>query len=314
MDDEAVQRWTRAEDGEAVDALLERLEPRSLAGVLGDGRFVRPFVRRRLGARIQARPAEGFAWLGMRGITQRWYPQGVDVVPQEVSSGTRALAVTWFEQRADRTTVASRVTLVTLEGVRRRVDVHLVVAGPDPEPATLHAGGIAWLGDRLLVAGSGKGVWEFHVADLAWDPHARRLVLPRRAVLESPHGRGVKASFIGTVHASASTLLVGEFAEDDRGRLGTLLLDETGATLELTRPGIPRMQGAVGLPDGRLAVSSSHDARRRGDLWIGEPGALERRATRLLPGPEDLAFERDRGLLWALSEHPWRRYVYAVRV
>lgn len=76
--------------------------------------------------------------------------------------------------------------------------------------------------------------------------------------------------------------------------------------------GVAQMQGAVALPDGRICATVSHGPRGLGSVAVGGPGAWRdlRRATPM--GPEDLTAWPSTGLLWSVSEHPRRRWLFAM--
>jgi len=83
----------------------------------------------------------------------------------------------------------------------------------------------------------------------------------------------------------------------------------------------PRMQGVAVLPAPGggltwfLSASAGHD--RCGDLHVGAPGAWTTHRGALPPGCEDLDPERPgdpTSPLWGASEHPGRRWVFAVVV
>lgn len=101
-------------------------------------------------------------WLSARSWTNRWYPQGIDV---GTFKGRSALAISWFRQDRRRTHLASRVTLVDFDR-SRHLDIMLAVRDDAGllQPAPIHAGGLAWIGDRLFVAATRQGIWEFDLS------------------------------------------------------------------------------------------------------------------------------------------------------
>jgi len=276
-----------------------------------------------------------FRWVTARSWTNRWYPQGIDT---GMLQGRRMLAVSWFRQDAQRHHLASRVTLIDL--VRRRlIDVALMVESDDGrlEPARIHTGGLAWFGDRLFAAATNQGIWEFDLGSLRvaqGDTALRatgassdrsRPLMPRRprrapaslvAVRTAVHPVPLRCSFIGRAFdargESLARVVIGEFRDDDRGRIGEFELTDTGfAPIRTFSPGIPRMQGAA-LWGERLLVSQS-DGLRPGTLWSGGFDGLERTAEVLPAGCQDLALSPETDSLWTLGEHPWRRVVRGIR-
>lgn len=272
--------------------------------------------------------ADEFRWVTARSWTNRWYPQGIDT---GVLQGRRMLAVSWFRQDAQRRHLASRVTLIDLAR-RRSIDVALVVETDEGrlEPARIHTGGLAWFGDRLFAAATNQGIWEFDLGSLRVAhgdaavratgsanessrgrrrrAPARALVAVRTAIHEVP----LRCSFIGRVFGASgdpvSRVVIGEFRDDDLGRLGEFELTEAGfEPIRTFAPGIPRMQGAA-LWEDRLLVSQS-DGLAPGTLWSGTFDELDRATEPLPAGCQDLALSPETRTLWTLGEHPWRRVV-----
>lgn len=281
--------------------------------------------------RHRQRDTVDLRWLSARTWTRRWYPQGIDLGTWQ---GRRTVAVTWFRQRLDGVHLASRVTFVDLER-SRHLDVLLALTDEEGElrPAPIHAGGLAWFGDRLFVAATGRGIWEFDLGGIrkVRGAVAQRVAGSRRrggrttalvAVRTRVHPVALRCSYLGRVFADDGTpvprVLIGEHRTDDSGRIGEFTLPEDeGATtssgfVEVDRfaPAIPRMQGVVRWGD-RYFVSQSDDLRP-GTLWSGGRDTLRQDRVPLPVGCEDLALDPDARLLWSLGEHPWHRVVRGI--
>ncbi|WP_144882320.1 hypothetical protein [Microbacterium paraoxydans] len=281
----------------------------------------RPVLRRRRSGGVEVR------WLTARSWTQRWYPQGIDVGERR---GRRALAVSWFRQDASGRHLASRVTLVDRERARR-IDIVLAITDENEvlQPAPIHAGGLAWVGDRLFAAATGQGIWEFDLGALrrvhGADAQRVRGGARRRdrrtavvAVRTRRHPVALRCSFVGRVFDTDGTplprVLIGEYRGQETGVVGEFAIPEDSADgfVELERfiPGIRHMQGAVRWGDHYLVSQSDH--LRPGVLWSGPRQALTRHPVALPVGCEDLALDPDDELLWTLGEHPWRRVVRGI--
>lgn len=283
------------------------------------GTMWRP-VRRRRRAGVELH------WLTARSWTRRWYPQGVDVGEWR---GRRTLAVSWFRQRLDGRHLASRVALIDLER-SRHLDVLLAVEEDgELRPAPIHAGGLAWFGDRLFVAATGRGIWEFDLASLrrVHGAEARSIagtsgrgapVTALVAVRTREHPIDLRCSYLGRVYDDEGTalprVLLGEYRGGGEGRIAEFTVsagdDGTFAEVERFSPGIPRMQGAVRY--GARHFVSQSDGLRPGSLWTGPRDDLRLCHIALPVGCEDLALEIEAGLLWSLGEHPWRRVVRGI--
>ena len=275
--------------------------------------------------RQKRRTAVDLRWLTARSWTRRWYPQGVDVGEWH---GRRTLAVSWFRQRLDGHHLASRVALVDLER-SRHLDVLLAVEDDGVlQPAPIHAGGIAWFDDRLFVAATGKGIWEFDLSRIrrVHGAEARRVagssgrgprVSALVAVRTRVHPIDLRCSYLGRVIDAdgmpVDRMLIGEYKPDDTGRIAEFDLPEDDRGFverERFSPGIPRMQGAVRWGDRHFVSQSDH--LRPGTLWTGARDALTPSRIPLPVGCEDLALDPEARLLWTLGEHPWKRVVRGI--
>jgi hypothetical protein len=252
-----------------------------------------------------AAAGHGFRWNLHDTRDRVWWPQGIDVGEHD---GRRLLAVSWFRRDA-----ATRLSFIDLD--RRRY--HHVALIDESGPVKVHAGGIAWLGDRVLVADTFGGLRAFALDDIA--ATGARHVLPQSAryrTRKAKGDRGMRFSFVSIEHADGPPRLVaGEYGDGSRvDRAARFSLEGDGAgEVELHEPGLYRMQGIV-IVDGVWYVTTSNGPRRGGDLWVGAPGAFTRHRHVLPPGPEDLAYDpRDR-VIWSLSEWPGRRRVFQIRV
>lgn len=278
-------------------------------------------MRRRL------RETADLRWLSARAWTTAWYPQGIDIGSWR---GGRTLAVSWFRQDKNGTHLASRVVLIDPER-SRRLDVALAFEDDDGElqPAPIHTGGLAWFEDRLFVAATGQGLWEFDLGDIrrVRGAVARRmrggsgrgwlssaLVIVRTRV----HPIALRCSFLGRAFDDDGTplrrVLIGEYRREDTGRIAEFTIPEgpDGEFTEQERfaPGIPRMQGVVRW-GGRQFVSQSN-LMQPGRLWTGTHGELSPHPFPLPVGCEDLALDPDAAMLWTLGEHPRHRVVRGI--
>lgn len=227
-----------------------------------------------------------------------------------------------------------------------------VRAGPRLEPVRIHAGGLAWYGDLVYVAATLGGLRVFDLRDLMRVPTGEqaavfgyRYVLPERSTysarLPPPAsdlrrtGRSsdrtvgnptpMRYSFVSVDRTSTPHCLVaGEYTRGDvPARIVRLALDEVTGQLSTQPDGRVTPSYVVTVPvlglqgiasvDGGYLGSTSAGPWRRGDLWLGHPrSGLQRRRRTLPVGPEDVAVDIDRGLLWSLTEWPGRRYVFAL--
>jgi hypothetical protein len=303
-------------DPALLDAIAVRHRRIGLDGLL---RGEAGGARRGRWTRVPARAATaGFRWDRRDGRDRVWWPQGIDLRSVD---GVRIVAVSWYAQPRTAAAAGSRISFVQLRpgGEPRYWHVALVVpvaeaGGVSLRPVTAHAGGIAWDGDLLYVASTLHGLRVFDVGDIFVTRGDARAVLPQRerwAADEADADR-LRFSFVSLDRSrEPGSLLAGEYLRDDpAGRLVSLRLDDAEAAIS-HGPGLVRMQGAT-VVDDRWFVTTSEGIRTRGDLWVGGPTDLTRHRGVLPPGPEDIAHEPGTRILWSLSEHPGRRWVFAI--
>lgn len=243
----------------------------------------------------------------------------------------------------------SRITVVDLTDRERPRYRHVLLVeaftrddgAVDVRPLKVHAGGVVWHADHLHVAGTARGISTFRLADVmrVWALGERdrlgvgrgsfgyRYLLPVRstydAFTDDGHQR-MRYSFLSLDRSDHQPrLLAGEYGR--RGRTtrlvdfatdpatGLLRLSEEGHArpLSLSTEGLEGMQGATVVGD-RWYVTTSSGRFLRGSLYVGRPGAFERRARSLPAGVEDLTYWPSTDQLWSLTEYPRRRYVFAM--
>ena len=336
----------------------ERLGTRvGLDGVLGDlrRRGRRPWLRR--GGMY------GFGWDWPDTLTREWWPQGIttsqDSGTARPAGESPVLLSGWYRREGTTNDAAVRVSVVDLgpDGGRGGPPAYehvLLVAGNNPEndketdpgtdpgsdPATgtatgparhrqvrVHAGGLVWWGDLLLVADTRAGLQVFDLRDVVRvpagtpDTHGCRYLLPRRGRWRAGQRDGVKPlrwSFcsLDRTDPSGLSLVAGEYSHSGRGaRLARFAVpDGEPARLEsaeLFPTNIPSMQGACRV-HGSYVVSTSFGRLRRGHLWDGDAGGFRKHAGVLPVGPEDLSHDPRTDRVWTQSEYPGRRTVVSV--
>jgi len=277
--------------------------------------------------------AEGFRWRLVDVFTQTWWPQGIAVGRFE----GRPVAITsWYAQPKRGVEQGARISVVDLSDPRRPRYHHVLLVAPRAaaggtvfEPVVVHAGGIVWSGDRLLVAATGGGFREFRLSGIlnlpsrglfrrGSGPFGYRYLLPEFGSF-APHAdaKKLRYSFLSLTNdddPAELRLVSGEYSKKGEPRLARLrLFDERASVDETHVPGIPEMQGVV-LTDDTWFVNASRGDKLGGDLWVGTPGAMTRHEHVLPPGPEDLAYWPERRQLWSVTEFPGKRWVYAVDV
>lgn len=267
--------------------------------------------------------------------------------------GRRLVVVAWYAKQLPGDAAGNhgvRITLFDLDSRRYR---HVLLVVPQVTdgvlglaPLRVHAGGIVWFGDHLHVAATAKGFLTCRMDDLlrvpdeaAGDPGAcgidgdrvasygYRYVLPvrfaYRAEAEEGHER-LRYSFLSLDReATPPELLAGEYATGDRTRRlarfpldpATTLLatDDDGRATPLDlADGVGHMQG-VAMARGRHHVTVSRGPWGLGSVYSGTPGRLREHRLATPMGPEDLAYWPETDLLWSVTEHPLRRWIFSMR-
>ncbi len=295
----------------------------------------------------------GFAWDGRDRVDPDWWPQGVstsaDASDTEDIAGRHVLAVSWYA-KDDR---GVRVTFVDLAGLRYRhvllvvpvLDEHGMLV---LRPLRVHAGGIVWNGPYLHVAATARGLMTCRVDDImrvpdvrghgAWDrlglvgeqvaSYGYRYVLPVRFSYRAYADDGVtklRYSFLSLDRSGHPPALVaGEYGQTGQTtRLArydlepdTLMLqsgeDGYARPIGFDEGGVVRMQGAS-IVGGVYHVTVSHGPWKPGSVYVGTPGNLVEHRFATPMGPEDIAYWPSTDTFWSVSEHPGRRWVFAMK-
>jgi hypothetical protein len=268
-------------------------------------------------------------------------------------AGRRVLVTTWYSKQLGGLHQGSRLSFWDLDSLcYRHVLLVIPRLAEDGalhlEPLKVHAGGIVWAGPYLHIAATSRGFMTCRVDDILRIPDsvgirdARRLsfhgdrlasygyryVLPvrfqYRADVDDGHTK-LRYSFLSLDRsASPPQLVSGEYGEGEQStRIARFALDPetllpSAAEDGFARPayladnGVRRMQGVAVVRD-RHYVSVSHGPFVPGSLYTGEPGRFRGRHLATPPGPEDISYWPSTDTLWSLSEHPHRRWIYAMR-
>ncbi len=327
-----------ADHRDATDALASALAESGggrvgVEGVLADlpRRVRRTWVPPRLLGRSVAR---ALTWEPDDRRDPAWFPQGISHSARTGVPG-RVLVTSWYARHGQ----GARVSFVDLD--RRRYGhvllvVPTVVDGrPTITPLPVHAGGLVWHGRRLHVAATRRGFWTCDLDDMLHLGGEHRLpaagyryVLPARWAHRATSEDGVERlrySFLSLDRSDDEPhLVVGEYGSARQTRrlarvpvddaTGDLVTDADG----LARPAVvddagpPRMQGAVVI-DGTYYLTASQGHWTRGTVHVGRPGAFRARPKATPMGPEDLVWWPETDLLWSTTEHPRRRWIFAMR-
>lgn len=290
------------------------------------------------------------AWMWQAGdeSVTYWTPQGVtgsfDATSGGVTNGRKLVLVSWYYTMANDTgsTVDKGVRIAIADvtnpaAVAYRFALLVTPKANGFDPVKVHAGGLAWIGDRLYVPVTAGG---FRVFDLS-----RILKMTGTADSLGPDGNGIynaygyayaipelerytignatcapRFSFVALDRATSS-LISGEYdAASIRGRLyrwpvgddGDLVRTSTGRVVPLAAwfLGESHIQGATGVGE-TYWLSSSRPAGGAGELDRVKENASTARLG-WSDSPEDLAYDPQDDAIWSLSEGVDSRYLFEV--
>lgn len=293
-----------------------------------------------------------WTWERPDRATNRWWPQGITWNVEPTEAGDRdVVAISWYSKRVGKGARISVIDLAA--GRYRHVLLVQPVVGEDGrvdlQPLKAHAGGIVWWGPYLHVAGTRKGIYTARLEDIVRVPDAKRVpdrgrigrdadrlaafgyeyLLPVRFSYRAHHDEGhdpLRYSFLSLDRSAPDgpQLVVGEYGRGKQStRLARYPLDPATFHLVTGEDGFSRplllddqgargMQGAA-IAHGRWYVTSSRGPLGLGSLYVGSPGRFRRHRWALPIGPEDISYWPSTDLLWSVTEHPWRRWVFSVK-
>jgi len=341
--------------GPLIDDLETIATPVELSDVLGD--LNRQPIAVSAGA-VPGGPASvthAFRWEDSEYNSATWVPQGIsgspDASPNALVEGRRLVLVSWyFDEAAAPSAAPKGVRLAMVDVTNPAAPVYrflLLVepkAGPTFAPVTIHAGGIAWVGDYLYVADTSHGVRVFDMrrilrVDTSEDvigcdatvckAGLYKYALPqvgayRRAGTCTPAPR---FSFVALDKSASPPLLVtGEYCATTAcdgpldGRLFRYPLD--GATGLLAGgdrtfasdaffSGETQIQGGVSKADA-FYLSSSQPAAGAGALY--RVTGAGRTSHGWVDSPEDVMIDPTTDEIWSLSEASGARYVFSAKL
>lgn len=340
MSDAAGIHLTRTDENvDEIEALAALTDGRAgLAPLLDD--LHRRARRAFLGGRLLGRAVHrAYTWDAEDRRDPSWWPQGITTSADAADTGDvhgrRLVVVSWYAKHGQ----GARVTFLDLDTRRYRHVLLVVPTLTDGvvtlEPLRVHAGGIVWLGPYLHVAATARGVMTCRLDDVLRVPdgadlptYGYRYVLPVRFSYRAVTGEGLERlrySFLSLDRAAdPMQLVVGEYGNAGQTRrLARYPLDpeslvlaagEDGAArpVALEDEGAVRMQGATIARDAWY-VTASTGPWVPGSVYVGRPGEWRRHRWATPMGPEDITWWSSTDLLWSVSEHPRRRWVFAMR-
>ena len=257
-----------------------------------------------------------------------WWPQGLATDAEDGGRAASVVLSAWYAKgpRGLLPNVAARISVLSLAEQRYE---HVLLQSPGPPlislgrpwPVPVHAGGLAWLGDLLLVADTRRGVRVFDLRDITRleEPvRGCRFALPQQGRWTSST-RGTHRMSYSFLSQDSSTagrwLLAGEYARPGDGTrlarypLDALLAGRPGSAVEVLTAGLASMQGVARV--GQVYwVSGSRGHDRRGRLWCRrEDGTFDSIDDVLPTGCEDLSYDAVADRLWTQGEYPGSRRV-----
>ena len=337
MADHGVHLTMRAGDAARLTARVAALPTAVAAHTVGLRGVLDRLERRATPTKVPGTaPVEAWRWNDQDFTSRSWWPQGIttsaDASSSGVVEGRELVATSWYSKGKGPANEGSRITFLDVETLRYR-HVLVVRATKDGlKPLPIHAGGLLWYGDHLHLAATKRGLFTCNIDDVVEvEPgpatFGYRFVLPVRHAYAAGSDATVedlRYSFVSVDRADdPPQLLAGEYGVGQQStrivryaidpETGLLACDAEGTArpTHLDPQGVGHMQG-VALVGDRYYVTTSRGARRLGHLYAGTPGRLRAYRWALPPGPEDISYWPQRDQLWSLTEHPGKRYVFAM--
>jgi hypothetical protein len=288
-----------------------------------------------------------FRWANADFVDKNWRPQGITTNYDANGSAPVTLLVSWYGRLAAKKQGA-RISVVSWNAAGDPTYQHVLLVEPyglrdegrdqyDFRESDLHAGGIAWYGNKLYVADSTVGTTGLRVYDLTrifkvtkgpglgrqadgtYHAHEYDYVLPQCYAYDAT-GSATQAFTFSQVSLDRTrrrpALLVSEYqkgvnancrlARWELGSRSSGYLSSTRSSWQATANREGQVQGAVRAPNGRYYFASSRSTDKPGHLRSWRQGvARGRRELYLNIGCEDLSYSRinGRAALWTLGEY-----------
>jgi hypothetical protein len=134
----------------------------------------------------------------------------------------------------------------------------------------------------------------------------------RYSFLSLDRGASPPELVVGEYGNSAQTRRLARFPLDPETQFLAAGEDGVSRPLVLAEGGVVRTQGAA-IARGRWYLTASTGPWVPGSVYVGRPGEFRRHRWATPMGPEDIAWWPSTDLLWSVTEHPRRRWVYAMR-
>jgi hypothetical protein len=283
-------------------------------------------------------PHVAFTWQGDDQGTKDWYPQGITGL--RMGETKKFVVVSWYAKHEDehKGVRLSFVDVTDMSKIRYR---HVLLVEPSAtatvfKPIKIHAGRLATIGSTIFVADTGYGIRAFdatHIFAAESDPGKTRVgiaggkayafdyryILPQVAKYEM-NGPPFSFADIDWTDPNAPQLLTGTYhnpKEDSRPNAlvwwkleGDRIVDKLRDTRDEGLALKNLMQGAAALK-GALYLSCSG---RPAHFYVARSPYATFRTYAWPYGTEDLHVALKSGNLWALSEHPDKRRVWAVKL
>jgi hypothetical protein len=335
-------------DTSSLQAALESLRTKS--SIWSDLVLNRRAERRNkewLSAKGIQHPHIGFAWDGDDNATGDWYPQGITGLRSSSSaSEEKYILVSWYgkESAAHKGARISFIDVGDMDNIKYR---HVLLVEPSNDdlvykPVEIHAGGLASLGNTIYVADTHLGVRTFDASRIFSaepDPSKSKCgvlngyaygfdygyILPQSSAysmtMSADDGRqGFSYLSMDWTDSNRPTLLTGNYHRENDEKYH----NPPPKNVWWNMAGNRITSARNSLIHCKLQIQGT--ASFGGSVWLSRSGSEATRALIKIAlttgrskeftwpyGCEDLHFSPISKNIWCLTEHPDKRFVFAVK-
>lgn len=278
-----------------------------------------------------------FNWQNEDCMTKKWMPQGITSTAHSSSPDKKYLVVSWYDRKTNK---GARVSFIDISDMSNISYNHVLLVQPDEDKAfaalktdegkNLHAGGIAWLGDKIYVAETGKGfrvfnpdvIFKANPMDSEIGVYENKIsganyayIMPQIDKIECSNGKNLPHGFsnvsVSLCNDGTKKLITGSYTTK-KGNFSKRTNDVIVWDLEkivksFTHP-YERVQGVVMIND--YIFLSRGGKKGRLTRWDYKKNKFKQHS--FPKGCQDLTYMPQTDEIWSLTEYAGKRIVFSV--